>query len=282
MKRNFDDYISNLKTTINDYKYYTNFEKVQTNIESYRNELLSLNQLIGSPQIKIDFERLVKDKPEVLKVIPILLAKRDMYINVLDNGEKEFRFDYLNLSIEEYSEFMEKTGIFRIMENKIVTSLIDYVVGIEVGLDSNARKNRTGTQFADIVESYIKQSKFKNNYFKEADTNFINMKFGVDLNIDFEDKRTNKRFDFVIKSSNYLYLVEVNYYSGGGSKLNETARSYILLNSEISKIKNVKFVWITDGMGWHSVKGGLKDAYNQIEHLYTLTDIENNLFDTLD
>ena len=93
MKRNFDDYISNLKTTINDYNYYTNFEKVQTNIESYRNELLSLNQLIGSPQIKIDFERLVKDKPEVLKVIPILLAKRDMYINVLDNGEKEFRFD---------------------------------------------------------------------------------------------------------------------------------------------------------------------------------------------
>lgn len=281
MKRNFDDYISNLKTTINDYKYYTDFEKVQKKVELYKEELLLLNQLIGSPQIKIDFERLVKDRPEVIKVIPILLAKRDMYINVLDNGEKEFRFDYLNLSIEEYSDFMDKTGIFRIMETKTITSLIDYVVGIEVGLDSNARKNRTGTQFADMVESYIKQSKFNNNYFKEADTNFIKKKFGIDLNIEFEDKRTNKRFDFLIKSSNCLYLIEVNYYYGGGSKLNETARSYILLNSEISKIKNVKFMWITDGLGWNSVKGGLKDAYNQIEHIYTLADIEQGLFDKL-
>lgn len=281
MKRNFDDYISNLKTTINDYKYYTDFEKVQKKVELYKEELLLLNQLIGSPQIKIDFERLVKDRPEVIKVIPIFLAKRDMYINVLDNGEKEFRFDYLNLSIEEYSDFMDKTGIFRIMETKTITSLIDYVVGIEVGLDSNARKNRTGTQFADMVESYIKQSKFNNNYFKEADTNFIKKKFGIDLNIEFEDKRTNKRFDFLIKSSNCLYLIEVNYYYGGGSKLNETARSYILLNSEISKIKNVKFMWITDGLGWNSVKGGLKDAYNQIEHIYTLADIEQGLFDKL-
>ena len=281
MKRNFDDYISNFKKTINDYKYYTDFEKVQKKVEHYKEELLLLNQLIGSPQIKIDFERLVKDRPEVINVIPILLAKRDMYINVLDNGEREFRFDHLNLSIEEYSDFMDKTGIFRIMETKTITSLIDYVVGIEVGLDSNARKNRTGTQFANIVESYIKQSKFNNNYFKEADTNFIKKKFGIDLNIEFEDKRTNKRFDFLIKSSNCLYLIEVNYYYGGGSKLNETARSYILLNSEISKIKNVKFMWITDGLGWNSVKGGLKDAYNQIEHIYTLADIEQGLFDKL-
>lgn len=281
MKRNFNDYISNLKTTISDYKYYTDFEKVQMKVDQYKEELISLNQLIGSTQIKIDFERLVKDNPNVIKVIPILLAKRDVYINVLDNGEKEFRFDYLNLSIEEYSDFMENTGIFRIMETKTITSLIDYVVGIEVGLDSNARKNRTGTQFANIVESYIKQSKFNNNYFKEADKNFIKKKFGIDLNIEFKDKRTNKRFDFLIKSSNCLYLIEVNYYYGGGSKLNETARSYILLNSEISKIKNVKFMWITDGLGWNSVKGGLKDAYNQIEHIYTLADIEQGLFDKL-
>ena len=120
-----------------------------------------------------------------------------------------------------------------------------------------------------------------NDYFKEMDTKHIYKQFGVDLNIKFDEKRTSKRFDFVLRKDNVLYLIEVNYYSKGGSKLNETSRSYILLNSEISKIEKVKFMWITDGLGWNSVKGGLKDAYNQIEHIYTLTDIEQGLFDKL-
>lgn len=281
MKRTFDEIINSLRTTINDYKYFTDFQKVENNSEKYREELLLLNQLIGKPQIRIDFEKLVHDRPEVLKVIPILLAKREMYFNVLDKNEIEFRFDEMTLSIEEYSKFMEETGIFYILENKKITSLIDYVIGIEVGLDSNARKNRSGELFANLVESYIKSSKHK-NYFKEIDTKKIYSDFGINLNMYFSENRTTKRFDFAIKTNNYLYLVEVNFYSSNGSKLNETARSYRTLNNELAKIPNIRFVWITDGIGWLSTKQGLYDAYNEIDYFFTIFDLENGILDKLD
>lgn len=279
MKRSFDEIMNSLKTTISDYRFYTDFDKVEKRIEDYRSQLMELNSLIGSTQIQIDFQKLVESNPDVLKVIPILLAKRDMFINILDVNEKVFHFDYLNLTIDEYVKFMEETGIFYVLQSKKITSLIDYVIGIEVGLDSNARKNRSGTQFANLVEKYILESKYKTKYMKEVSTKTIKSKFGIDLNFNFKDSRTEKVFDFVIESANYLYLVEVNFYSGGGSKLNETARSYRMLNSELSNVKKVKFVWITDGIGWRTVRGGIRDAYNEIEHLYTIEDLENGLFD---
>ena len=249
MKRTFEDIMNSLKTTISDYKFYTDFDKVERKIEDYRKELIELNSLIGSTQIQIDFQKLIESNPEVLKAIPILLAKRDMFINVLDIDEKVFHFDYINLSIDEYVRFMEETGIFYLLQNKKITSLIDYVIGIEVGLDSNARKNRSGQQFANLVEKFILESKYKKCYMKEVSTKTINSKFGIDLNINFEDSRTEKVFDFIIESQEYVYLIEVNFYSGGGSKLNETARSYRMLNNELSNIDKVKFVWITDGVG---------------------------------
>ena len=281
MKRSFNDIMNSLKTTISDYKFYTDFGKVERKIEDYRSELMELNSLIGSTQIQIDFQKLIESNPDVLKAIPILLAKRDMFINILDVNEKVFHFDYLNLTIDEYVKFMEETGIFYVLQNKKVTSLIDYVTGIEVGLDSNARKNRGGQQFANLVEKYILESKYSSNYLKEVSTKIIKKDFGIDLNINFEDSRTDKVFDFIINSKEYLYLIEVNFYSSGGSKLNETARSYRMLNNELSNINKVKFVWITDGMGWSTVKRGFKDAYNEIEHLYTIEDLENGLFDKL-
>ena len=282
MKRNFEEMMDSLKTTISDYRFYTDFEKVEKHLEEFKDELNELNSLIGSPNIKIDFQKLIEDNPHALRAIPILLAKRDMYINVLDNEEKTFHFDYLNLTIDEYVKFMEETGIFYLLENNKITSLNDYVLGIEVGLDSNARKNRSGVQFSNLVESYLKKSKFASCYYKEVSTKTIKKNFNIDINVNFADGRTDKVFDFVFQSEKLLYLMEVNFYSGGGSKLNEKARSYRLLNSELSKVEEVRFIWITDGIGWHTVKSGLRDAYNAIEHLYTIKDLEDNVFDTLE
>lgn len=84
-----------------------------------------------------------------------------------------------------------------------------------------------------------------------------------------------KRFDFVVKSGNKVFLVEVNFYSSGGSKLNEVARSYSEIASRINSLEDFEFVWITDGIGWKSAKNKLQEAYHSIPRLYNLTSVEN-------
>ena len=83
-----------------------------------------------------------------------------------------------------------------------------------------------------------------------------------------------KRFDFVIETAEKTYLIEVNFYSGGGSKLNEVARSYSDIAPKVNSIPNFEFVWITDGIGWKSAKNKLQEAYNIIPRIYNLTNID--------
>lgn len=84
-----------------------------------------------------------------------------------------------------------------------------------------------------------------------------------------------KRFDFVIQTLQKTYLIEVNFYSGGGSKLNEVARSYSDIAPKINSVPGFEFVWITDGIGWKSAKNKLQEAYNIIPSIYNLTNLED-------
>ena len=290
MKRNFAEWLSEFEDSIASWRYYTDFEKVYKNVNSIRNELNLLTGLIGNKNIEIEFENLVNEYPNVLKAIPILIAKREKVIIIKDAMQDYYyNFNKMNYSIKDYIMFMRKTGIFDLLENHLISNLYDYVTGVEVGMDTNARKNRTGDAMEDLVESYIVKAGFvkEHNYFKEVTSTKLKEKWNIDLkeilkNIDMATqnkkvKMAEKRFDFVIQNNNILYLIETNFYSSQGSKLNETARSYKMLNEELKKIKGIKFEWLTDGKGWNSAKGNLEETFNEMEDIYNIKEMKENI-----
>jgi len=281
MKRNFNEWLNKFIDSVADWEYYTDFPKVYNNVDSIKVELNLLNSLINSKDIENDFRNLVAKYPEVLKAVPILLAKRGSEVRIVDKGkDKNFNFNKLNYTIDEYVYFMDKTGLFDLLSNHIISDLLDYVKGVEVGLDSNARKNRTGKAMENIVESFIVDAGFIKdvNYFKEMRTSEIRDRFGIDLQLEsLDESKAEKRFDFVIKSETTVYAIEVNFYSGGGSKLNETARSYKMLAQEASTIPGFKFVWITDGIGWNTARRNLEETFDVLEDIYNINDLESGI-----
>ena len=162
MKRNFNEWLNKFIDNVADWRYYTDFPKVYNNVDAIKVELNLLNSLINSKDIENDFRNLVTKYPEVLKAVPILIAKRGSEVRIVDKGkDKNFNFNKLNYTIDEYVYFMDKTGLFDLLSNHIISDLLDYVKGVEVGLDSNARKNRTGKAMENIVESFIVDAGFK-------------------------------------------------------------------------------------------------------------------------
>lgn len=281
MKRNFDNWLNEFRPSIADYGYYADFPKIYANTENIKVELNILNTLIGSKDIENDFEILIKKYPEILKCLPILIAVRASEIPATDyEGSFLYNFKELNYSIEQYKSFMRKTGLFDLIANHIVSNLYDYVMGVETGLDSNARKNRSGHLMENLVEFYIKQAGFEKDktYFKELNLSKIEEKYHLDLSAISNFGKTEKRFDFVLKTNKFIYGIETNFYSSGGSKLNETARSYKNLALEAKNIKNFKFVWITDGIGWKSAKNNLLETFDILDDIYNLKDLERGFF----
>lgn len=199
MKRDFLDWLSKMINSVATWEYYTDFKKVYRNTDEIKIELSILNSLVNSKNIKEDFLKLLDNYPEILKAIPILIAKRDNKILIKDSScDYEFNFKKRNYDNETYALFLEKTGIFDLLSNHIVSNLYDYVMGVEVGLDTNARKNRTGDSMEDLVESYLISSGFvKNvNYFKELNKTAIEKEWGINLSNLGNDGKTEKRFDF--------------------------------------------------------------------------------------
>lgn len=280
MKRDFEEWLSSFRKSIATYDYYINFEKVYRNVENMKIELHILNSLIGSKNIKKDFIMLLDRYPEVLKCIPILLAVRTKEIYTIDSeGEFLYSFKKANYSPEQYSIFMEKTGLFNLIENHIINNLYDYVTGVETGLDSNGRKNRGGHLMENLVESFIiKEGLLKGvDYFKEMYIHEIQDKWGIDLSEISNQGKMEKRFDFVIKGKNNIYVIETNFYAAGGSKLNETARSYKTITQEVDKIDGVIFVWFTDGEGWKSAKRNLQETFDVLDTIYNIKDLEEGI-----
>ena len=174
---------------------------------------------------------------------------------------------------------MRKTGLFDMLQNHIISNLYDYVTGVEVGLGSNGRKNRGGHQMEDLVESYLK--KIDVEYYKEMYLTEIESKWNIDLSAVSAGGTSTKRWDFVVKTPTCIYVIETNFYTSGGSKLNETARSYKMIAEESKTVSGFKFVWITDGKGWTSARRNLEETFNTMENLYNIADMENGIFSTI-
>lgn len=280
MKRNFDEWINNFKSSISNYSYYADFKKIYKNVDKVKVELNILNSLIGSKTIEEDFKNIMLKYPETLECIPLLLAVRSTEIFVKDEiNEYLFDFKKMVYSMDDYVRFMQESGLFDLLQNHIINNLYDYVLGIEVGLDSNGRKNRGGHLMEDLVEKYIKESGFVKdvNYFKEMYLNDIEKRWNIDLSSLSGNSVSTKRFDFVIKTPKQIYLIETNFYASSGSKLNETARSYEMLAKKAKIIDGITFIWITDGLGWHDAKNNLKETFNELETMYNINDLESGI-----
>ena len=286
--RNFNEWFSDFKENIADYKYYTDFDKVYRNVQEVKVELNILNSLLGSKNIESDFQKLFKDYPQIIKVLPILIAKRETEIYCQDeNGGVTYTFDYGRYwpnshkfkSGEQYAYFMRETGLFDLLENHIINNLVDYVTGVEVGLDSNGRKSRSGDLMENLVESFIIKAGFiKNkNYFKEMRLSDIEKRWDIDLSKISNSGKTEKRFDFVIKTDSMVYGIETNFYSSQGSKPNETARSYKMIALESKDIAGFKFVWFTDGKCWKPSRHNLEETFDIMEHIYNIKDLEEGI-----
>ena len=297
MRRSFDELVNSLKKSITPADFFVDFPKVFLNLDDHINNLKLLNKLIGADNIEKEFEMLVKEHPEVMNSIPILLASHDTNISIVNvpttdlliNIDQEnykvfddkyicYDFDLLNNDITDYTEFLKLSGLLDLINNKKIHSFVDYALGIEAGLDSNARKNRSGKIMEGIIEEFLKKSSIK--YYKQMKYSDIDAMFGTNF---CSIGKATKKFDFVFESkvNKQLIVMEVNYYKTQGSKPNETAKSYIELNNKIKNIKGAKFVWITDGQGWNKSRKNLEDAYDEIENLYTIEDLQNGILNIL-
>mgnify|MGYP000121454781 CR=1 FL=1 len=284
MKRDFRKWLSTFRHCIADYCYYVDFEKVNKNVDDIKVELNILNSLVSSKNIEKDFEDIITKYPETLKCISLLLAVRSNEISVTDaDGEYNFSFKKQNYTINDYKMFMRKTKLFDLLENHIVSNLVDYATGVETGLDSNGRKNRGGHLMENLVEDYIQKAGFikGQNYFKEMYISEIEQKWGVNLSAISNQGKMEKRFDFVIKTDNQIYVIETNFYSSGGSKLNETARSYKTLAKEVATIDGVTFIWFTDGCGWNSARNNLEETFDVLDTVYNIQDLEDGILKNL-
>ena len=264
-KEQFDLFISQLQETNQTLDFFCDFDKISQNVEDIKLSLCMLNSLIGSSDLRKSVETIWKRDKSAFGVMDILIAVRsEGKKKVLDSLGQCVVLDTLFNSVDGVMEFLENTGLAEILQSKKINDLVDYVFGIETGLDTNARKNRSGHVMEDMVARIFEKNGIhyrQEVYSSEWPT--ITRVLGDD----------EKRFDFVIKTAAKTYLIEVNFYSGGGSKLNEVARSYSDIAPKINSVSGFEFVWITDGIGWESAKNKLQEAYSIIPSIYNLSNI---------
>ena len=261
MKEQFKTFLSQLSETNATLDYFVDFEKVKGNVRKIALKLNQLNYLIGKDNLEEAINDLYEENPKVFEVLDILIAVRNKSAKTLDNtGEITLLESYFT-SPKGVLEYICETGLAEVFKNKEISNLVDYVFGIEVGLDTNARKNRGGDNMSKAVSLLFDREEIY--YKKEVNsTLFLDIEsLGVDV----------KRFDFVIKTKKKTYLIETNFYNTGGSKLNEVARAYSEVAPKINQYENYEFVWITDGQGWLSAKNKLEEAYHTIPSVYNLT-----------
>lgn len=276
----FTTWLAGMRQSINGYGYYADFEKIYANVEAVKVELCIMNSLIGSKDIENDFKKLLARYPEIVRCIPILLAVRTAQIYAQDtDGDFEYDFGSKSMPDEQYAVFMRKTGLFDLISGHIVNNLIDYCLGVETGLDSNGRKNRGGHQMEDLVEGFLARTGAE--YYKEMYLHDIEQRWGIDMSAISADGTSTKRWDFVVRARDTVYVIETNFYASSGSKLNETARSYKMIAEEMTSVQGVEFVWVTDGGGWKNARGNLEETFGVMDHIYNIKDLERGVFDRL-
>ena len=280
----FNFLIDNLKDTIRTYDFFVAWEKVLGNAASVEVSLNILNSLIGKNDILDRLKILIKEYPQIVPTIPLLLAVRDKTINIADiDGDIEYSFkkkkQYSEDEIKQIICFVNKSGFLDILKNKEIKNLVDYYIGVEVGLDTNARKNRSGTSMENLTEVYVNEicSRKRYSYLAQATAKKIKQKFDKEVPTD----KANRAFDFAIDTGEKTYLVEVNYYGGGGSKLKSVAGEFKTLYELIKTKKNCEFIWITDGKGWETAKRPLRETFDSTDYVLNLKMVNDGFLEEI-
>lgn len=276
----FEKIASSFKEKITQWDYFVNWNKVINNIKLFEKELHLLNYLVGKKDLRKEAFELFKKYPETIRTIPTLLAIRAGSVDVLIDN-KNFVYTHLDFFQNEYSDteikeivaFIINTGLGDLIENKQLKSFVDYATGVEVGLDSNGRKNRGGTLMENLVEEFVKDTctSLGLEYMPQATAKRIKIEWDIDLIVD----KSSRQIDFAINKNGKLYFIECNFYGGGGSKLKSTATEYIKMN-EYWNAQGITFIWVTDGAGWKSTLRPLREYFDKADYLLNLEMLKEN------
>jgi hypothetical protein len=283
MKKDFNLLTETFKNSIKTWDYFVNWKKVFANSSELEIVLNKLNYLLGKENLKEEFERLYKSNPDIIKAIPVLLAVRENKLEVFNlgqNSHEAFDFSGGEKDPNKYYKFLERSGLVRLFKKDGVKNLVDYVLGIEVGLDSNGRKNRGGILMEGIVESFIRDlcEKNKLEYIPQANSKKIKNRWGIDVRVD----KSSRNFDFAVYNpqKKRIKLFETNFYNGGGSKLKAVCGEFKNLYDEL-RSQNIDFIWITDGLGWNTTKRPLEEVYDHNDYIFNLSMLREGILNEL-
>lgn len=284
MSKTFTELVDGFKSSIKTWDYFVNWDKVSANATDLEISLNKLNYLLGKENLKDEFVKLYESNPDIVKALPVLLAVRENKLEIFDKVTKESEFfDFTDGEdgAEKYFEFLEKSGLARLFQKDGIKNLVDYVMGVEVGLDSNGRKNRGGTLMEEIVESYIKDFSAKRGfeYIAQARATDIKAKWDYEINVD----KSERSFDFAVYNpqTKNIKLFETNFYNGGGSKLKAVCGEFRSLYDELTK-QGIDFVWVTDGLGWQTTKRPLEETFNHNNgQVFNLNMLEDGVLEEL-
>lgn len=273
------------KEKITRWDYFVNWEKVIINVKIFEKELNILNYLIGKDNLEKEAFNLFKKYPDSIKAIPTLLAVREGAIDVLIDSKNFkyknlnfFQFEYTDSEINDIVEFVIKTGFGDLILKKQIKNFVDYATGVEVGLDSNGRKNRGGTLMESLVEEFVADACENLNlqYLPQATSRKIKEQWNIDVAVD----KSSRQLDFAINKNGKLFFIECNFYGGGGSKLKSTATEYIEMNRYWNK-QGIEFIWITDGAGWKSTLKPLREYFDKADYLLNLEMLKDGILNKI-
>jgi len=284
MRKTFAELVNGFKSSIKTWDYFVNWDKVGANSANLEISLNKLNYLLGKENLKKEFIKLYESNPDIVQALPVLLAVRENKLEVFNKATKESEFFDFSTGVdgaEKYFEFIEKSGLARLFQKDGVKNLVDYVMGVEVGLDSNGRKNRGGTLMEEIVGTYLKDYAKKHGfeYLAQARATEIRAKWNYELNVD----KSERSFDFAVYNpkTKKLKLFETNFYNGGGSKLKAVCGEFRSLYDELTK-QDIDFIWVTDGLGWQTAKRPLEETFNHNnQQVFNLNMLEDGVLEEL-
>lgn len=285
----FELFLDNLKPSNMNFNYFVDWNKVNDVIKDIEPELNLLNCLIGKSDFDNQLHNLLASYPKLIKVLPMLAVrinkdKKDLqqFTILVDYSQKILKFrdydfdEYRSENFGKYVEFLDRTGIKALLKEKRIKSLVDYMLGVEAGLNSNARKNRSGLMMESICEVFIKdwcQSK-DYEFITQATPKRIFEEFELTLPPSIKPRR---RYDFAVRTSQKIYLIEVNFYNSTGSKLDKVVADHEQQYDLLKTSNQINFLWITDGLGWHKSKESLQEAFGKIDYVFNLKMLENNI-----
>ena len=286
----FESFVETLRPSLKLWDYFVNWDKVFRNTREIEIHLNLWNFLLGKDDFDTEFEVLLTQHPQIVRALPSMVVRDgsgsssfDIIENIDDPTAPELSFNFGQPANSPELrraalQFVKQSGLVRLFAKDGVKNLVDFVLGVEAGVDSNARKNRSGTSMEKVVGAYLSAFTEARNleFIEQATPRAIKAKWGISVPVD----KSSRRFDFAICDGTKLVLMEVNFYSGGGSKLKATAGEYVGLG-ELLKVPQVEFVWVTDGIGWLTTLLPMKAAYEKLDFVWNLHWLGRDYLDDL-